>query len=58
MASVRAGQTSEHSKEIGQLSSAESNVRAAAQRLSDLASKGILTVSPGARCCYAADASR
>ena len=38
--------TSEHSKEIGQLSSAESNVRAAAQRLSDLASKGILTVSP------------
>ena len=39
-------QTSEHSKEIGQLSSAVSNVRAAAQRLSDLASKGVLTVSP------------
>ncbi|WP_321834260.1 hemagglutinin repeat-containing protein [Pseudomonas kulmbachensis] len=39
-------QTSEHSKEIGQLSSAESKVRDAAQRLSDLASKGVLTVSP------------
>ena len=39
-------QTSEHSKEIAQLSSSESNIKAATQRLSDLAGKGITTVSP------------
>lgn len=39
-------QTGEHSKEIGQLSSSESSIKAATQRLSDLAGKGITTIAP------------
>ena len=39
-------QTSAHSKEMGALSSAESAIKSATQRLSDLAGKGITTIAP------------
>jgi len=39
-------QTSAHSKEMGALSSTESAIKSATQRLSDLAGKGITTIAP------------
>ncbi|MQT63648.1 filamentous hemagglutinin N-terminal domain-containing protein [Pseudomonas sp. FSL R10-0056] len=39
-------QTSAHSKEMGALSSTESGIKSATQRLSDLAGKGITTIAP------------